>query len=75
MGASLAWADALGAAGVLAAPLAGRLADRMDGARVRFAGIVLVIASFAVFARHLSAQTTFKQILAAVILPSCELDF
>jgi len=56
----------IGAAGVLAAPLSGRLADRMDGARVCLAGIVIVLISFAVFA--FSGQSLVGLILGTILL-------
>lgn len=56
----------IGAAGVLAAPIAGRLSDRMDSNRVRLAGIVLTIVSFVMFA--FSGHSILGLILGTIVL-------
>jgi predicted MFS family arabinose efflux permease len=56
----------IGAAGVLAAPIAGKLSDRMDSNRVRLAGIVLTILSFAAFA--FSGHSIVGLILGTIVL-------
>jgi predicted MFS family arabinose efflux permease len=56
----------LGAAGVLAAPIAGRLADRIDTRRVRLAGIILTALSFAGFV--FSGQSVLGLIVGTLVL-------
>ncbi len=56
----------IGAAGVLAAPIAGRLSDRMDPSRVRLAGIALTIVSFVGFA--FSGHSIIGLILGTIVL-------
>ena len=56
----------LGAAGVLAAPIAGRLADRIDTRHVRLAGIVLTALSFAGFA--FSGHSVLGLIIGTLVL-------
>lgn len=56
----------IGAAGVLAAPIAGRLSDRMDGNRVRLAGIILTLVSFVAFA--FSGHAIIGLIVGTIVL-------